>query len=1195
MEFRWELLQYNSLNTETIRLTEEKEVLTSFFVHPFRGTIPARSKLDFHIEFCPRSSGIHAAYLLLLLENQITPRTPDHPLYDNRFINFQFLKEQLLCIETSADPLQLFGNYESARRSIKEASQKNFCYGKTEGSRGNIMDIVCGHLQVFGHAINADVSFEPSAMVFGDKLTIGQDVFRFITIKNNCRYDTEFRWRTVEEEGYFCANFEPCEGTIPGNGSVLVKVLFIPLFVGTIDENFILDISNSSQSLGLNIKAQIMGPSVVIDTPAIDFGIVEVGKLVSFPVQVTNISNVDTKVELLIPNDNGLMDDEFIIEPSMVFLGAKQRTIVSVSLQAINPRQIRGILECRVAFGESVHISLMADVQQALIIIDGNSFVDLGTTFVDTPSTFSLRLKNLSLLNTTYYWFFGALLEQNISPDQLALIDSEPGYGSIAGETTKEFKFQFTPTTPGNTEILIPCFIQDRKENAIGIVIRTETKSLSVALGIYSESGIISNIAHLHSTIEKNQEEQRDQTEQSKEPTILDFGEMTLGNRKEIRLVLENRSGCLAFFSLRFRTYGAPLNHSRRKRVVSFTDRAARSAKNQNQTSSRSALSTGLRMKNTYQRSILSNKDKLFTTRRYRDQALKREVELFEQKFEEEILESGEGVAFDVDAVSGRLDGFEKIDIVATCYSNKCGKYDDILHLEIEGIEEQVSIPVRVAVVGTPIKVVGQTLGFSEEAGKLPILQWRNICFNDVPQTKTIRICNTGILDLEVNWMISKCRVELSELEGRINVSIHDDSQRISDNEIPFKISPEHDFIPSGEMRKFRVTMYPRYLGQVRWILLSQLKTEDTESLRFIHPLNIILSGETILPHLRPKPEIVKFLCGVNDPLHGPLFQRQLQLVNDTQCTLTCSVSTEASFYIKEIQGNEHPLSCNGHGFRKRLTNTTKGSSISRRNVTMRESITSIHSNPESKRIDHLLDSSVSSTILTNAPLKSFVLRPFDQLLIDLEFIPSSSTFKNAEQEQQEKDEHFLTYEQTVQVRFTSGYVQEIPIQAVVHFPQIGLQHHVLDFGTRTEDIHSTASRELVIVNRSPISGGKWNIEALDQRTALELLEEGRRSRDASIMEHCDGLLSLLEMETNMIYESSVFEIGQCSGKSTSAASGASTRTNVKITFRPSRNALYRCLYMVVVGNARRQHRRDKRNIFLCIGKMSSAEYAYLQ
>jgi hypothetical protein len=48
----------------------------------------------------------------------------------------------------------------------------------------------------------------------------------------------------------------------------------------------------------LNVKASATGPDVVLDAPAIDFGIVEVGSVAKIPLQITNVSNVGIQIQL---------------------------------------------------------------------------------------------------------------------------------------------------------------------------------------------------------------------------------------------------------------------------------------------------------------------------------------------------------------------------------------------------------------------------------------------------------------------------------------------------------------------------------------------------------------------------------------------------------------------------------------------------------------------------------------------------------------------------------------------------------------------------------------------------------------------------------------------------------------------------------------------------------------------------------
>ena len=122
------------------------------------------------------------------------------------------------------------------------------------------------------------------------------------------------------------------------------------------------------------------------------------------------------------------------------------------------------------------------------------------------------------------------------------------------------------------------------------------------------------------------------------------------------------------------------------------------------------------------------------------------------RKREAALLREGRGAAFEISPHEGILEPWGVVAVTCSVHSCLWGLFDDILEADVLGLD-QVEIPLRAAVVGSPIRLHDATLGLSNITSP-PTLSWAPMPVGSAPQKKTIRVLNRGPQPAAVNWSV---------------------------------------------------------------------------------------------------------------------------------------------------------------------------------------------------------------------------------------------------------------------------------------------------------------------------------------------------------------------------------------------------------------------------------------------------------
>lgn len=200
------------------------------------------------------------------------------------------------------------------------------------------------------------------------------------------------------------------------------------------------------------------------------------------------------------------------------------------------------------------------------------------------------------------------------------------------------------------------------------------------------------------------------------------------------------------------------------------------------------------------------------------------------------FLSNNKGIATVFTPHKGELPPNAEVPITVTLYNNVCGKFDDRIVAQVEGLP-QVAFPIRINITGSPVVVPNNQVGLNYNTIP-PTLPIPTVVANSTPVSKTFKIKNTGIRALQVDWKIfdskdlDKADNDQFSLQIIKNQSYDRKRNPYKFNFVAlepeestgsaFDINPKQLAVPSRSTTEFTVTFNPTHdVGNFRSIVIA--------------------------------------------------------------------------------------------------------------------------------------------------------------------------------------------------------------------------------------------------------------------------------------------------------------------------------------------------------------------------------------
>jgi len=184
-------------------------------------------------------------------------------------------------------------------------------------------------------------------------------------------------------------------------------------------------------------------------------------------------------------------------------------------------------------------------------------------------------------------------------------------------------------------------------------------------------------------------------------------------------------------------------------------------------------------------------------------------------------LSNNKGLAIVFSPAFGELKPHSEIPINVTIYNNACGRFEDVLISEIKGLP-LFKFPIFASISGSPLIIPDNQVGLNYFTSP-PTMAFPTLVDNSPQVSKTFKIKNTGIADVNLEWNIFDQRDQKnrSPEENLFNITIGKNTGFDSEENpfklnfeliephpstnSPFEIVPQRAIIPARETQFFEV------------------------------------------------------------------------------------------------------------------------------------------------------------------------------------------------------------------------------------------------------------------------------------------------------------------------------------------------------------------------------------------------------
>jgi len=115
-------------------------------------------------------------------------------------------------------------------------------------------------------------------------------------------------------------------------------------------------------------------------------------------------------------------------------------------------------------------------------------------------------------------------------------------------------------------------------------------------------------------------------------------------------------------------------------------------------------------------------------------------------------LANNKGIAIVFTPHMGDLPPHAEVPITLTVYNNICGRFEDQIIADIKGLQQR-TFPINIAIKGSPVEIPLSQVGMNYNTAP-PTMPIPTTVANTAKVAKTLKVRNTGIRAVELNWQI---------------------------------------------------------------------------------------------------------------------------------------------------------------------------------------------------------------------------------------------------------------------------------------------------------------------------------------------------------------------------------------------------------------------------------------------------------
>jgi hypothetical protein len=535
------------------------------------------------------------------------------------------------------------------------------------------------------------------------------------------------------------------------------------------------------------------------------------------------------------------------------------------------------------------------------------------------------------------------------------------------------------------------------------------------------------------------------------------------------------------------------------------------------------------------------------------------------RKREAELLKEGQGACFEISPDEGILEPWGVVAVTCSVHSNLWGLYEDVLVADVLGLEP-VEIPMRAAVVGSPIIIHDATLGLSNITAP-PTLSWAPVPTGSAPQQKTVRVLNRGPAAAALQWSVLTAPDPARHLEATLSsgsggqlslglgvaptAPLEDGSFVVTPTEQSVPAGGEQWFTvsfvgapPDGEDageggREFRAMLHASLKHPLPVPIASGGESDDHP------PLRLSLKAHALEPRLTMSERTkLKFKVSPTLPKEHPAYTRCLTMSNASTSTLEFTLTVPQPFVLTEAR-------CSSAQFK--ILGQAKVDESAIFVLPPDSSLQAVITYVPSKRRRRHHDSDGGSGPATPAPTDD------DNRSTVSGALTATSETGTEREDTDPHITHVQKHEKLLKITFANGSVQTFPLLAVATTPFLEMNvppvygTPSLSFGV-THITHSP-DRDIDIWNPTEAEAA-WSISHLPYKAPPAASAAGARAKAA-----------LLAGETLPTDDPSVFDFDRWNGVIPPRGGMIPAHHPLKVRFLPKEAGKYRCTFNIKVKN----------------------------
>ncbi|XP_061777252.1 deleted in lung and esophageal cancer protein 1 [Nerophis ophidion] len=549
-------------------------------------------------------------------------------------------------------------------------------------------DATVMEMEVKGSTEPFNILLEPYAVVIPGQLFICTTTRRLFKMWNHSKTSVSFQWEKMSSSCHKI-EVEPPAGKIEAKDCCVFNLIVTGGRPEKVVSSVLCHIRHCSEPVTLPVEVTFKGPSVTINTPSVDFGLMRLGEQSRSKLYLSNTTHLEAAWTLqeVHRTECGSQEVQLFVEPCRGTLPPMACCSVCIHFRPQHCQVLETELELAVEKGTGCHLLLRADVQSPQLCLLSCELL-LSELYLGVAAQGRVTLFNQTLLTSHFAWL-GELRGQQAA---LCSASFHPSSGTLGPNASLDIDVTFiSHTVSALNDVVALCEVKGMTSPLVLSILAPVTQSLRVSYSLPDVSA--------------------DPPSEDPAQLTLDFGgDVVLGKPVTKQLLLTNHTAIPAAFSMEAQYF-----RCRAQKPVKPAEKRP-----------------------PYMKKPLHS----VQARKLEDQSHK--------DFLSHLLANGKGAAFYVLPSTGTLEPFETQTVEVTAYTDMWGEYSDHLECSVGDLQPTL-IPMQMTVRGCPLyfQITGPR---TDDQTQGPNLQFGTRVSGGDTVSRSLRINNPTMFDIRLDW-----------------------------------------------------------------------------------------------------------------------------------------------------------------------------------------------------------------------------------------------------------------------------------------------------------------------------------------------------------------------------------------------------------------------------------------------------------